>query len=79
MSRAVGHIVALGARTRIGDHAVVHSADVPHEVGVAGVRLAALKARSTGAPCRAACECALEGGRSVQTRDRTLRTRGRAA
>jgi hypothetical protein len=26
--RAVGHMVAPGARTRIGDHAVVHSVDV---------------------------------------------------
>jgi hypothetical protein len=43
----VGHVVALGARTWIGDHAVVHSADVAHEAAVAGVRLAALKARST--------------------------------
>ena len=45
--RTVGHVVALGARTRIGDHAVVHSAYVLHERAVAGVRLAALKARST--------------------------------
>jgi hypothetical protein len=45
--RAVGYVVALGARTWIGDHAVVHSADVSHERAVAGVRLAALKARST--------------------------------
>ena len=43
----VGHVVALGARTRIGDHAVVHSADVAHERTVAGTRPAALKARST--------------------------------
>jgi hypothetical protein len=40
-------MVALGARTRIGDDAVVHSPDVRHEVAVAGVRFAALKARST--------------------------------
>jgi hypothetical protein len=41
------HVVALGARTWIGNHAVVHSADVSHEVGLLAERLAALKARST--------------------------------
>ncbi len=45
--RAFGHMIALGARTRIGDHAVVHSADVRHERTVVGIRLPALKARST--------------------------------
>ena len=47
MRRIRRHVVALGARTRIGDHAVVHSPDVLQERVVVRVRLAALKARST--------------------------------